>query len=92
VGYWERLEAEEARHGAARQHIARAGKGAHTGFGGELFAGNDRAYYGRFVEFGTVKMAKRPFFFPAYRAHRKSAKRSIQAAVRAAAREVAGSQ
>jgi HK97 gp10 family phage protein len=66
---------------------------APTGFGGELtltiYAGNNHAFYARWIEFGTVKMAKRPFFFPAYRARRAEAKRVIRAAVRKAAREVA---
>ena len=38
---------------------------APTGFGGELtltiVAGNSEAYYSRWVEFGTTKMAKQPF-------------------------------
>lgn len=54
-----------------------------------IYAGNDRAYYARFVEFGTSKMAKRPFFFPAYRARRREARNAIRRAVRAAAKQVA---
>ena len=56
-----------------------------------IFAGNNEAFYARWVEFGTVKMAKRPFFFPSYRAGRKQAKKAIRAAVRAAAKQVAAS-
>lgn len=56
-----------------------------------IYAGNNKAFYARFVEFGTVKMVKRPFFFPSYRARRKEAKRAIRAAVRAAARQVVAS-
>jgi HK97 gp10 family phage protein len=54
-----------------------------------IFAGGGKAFYARFVEFGTVKMGKRPFFFPSYRARRKSAKNAIRRAVRTAARQVA---
>lgn len=81
-----------------------------------VYAGDDKAFYARFVEFGThasearasrrnanykrtVVMTKeykahaatpaQPFFFPAYRANRKSAKARIRAATRSAARKVA---
>jgi HK97 gp10 family phage protein len=54
-----------------------------------IYAANDQTFYGTFVEFGTSKMAARPFFFPSYRARRKEAKRAMRAAVRAAARQVA---
>lgn len=43
----------------------------------------------RWQEFGTVKMAANPFFFVAYRAQKKSARRAIQAAARRAAKKVA---
>jgi HK97 gp10 family phage protein len=54
-----------------------------------IFAGGGKAFYARFVEFGTVKMGKRPFFFPSYRARRKPAKNAIRRAVRTAAKQVA---
>lgn len=75
-------------------------KGA--GMGGDLtitiYAGSrdkkrgiDDAYYARWVEFGTVKMAKQPYFYVSYRANRKKAKSRIGKAVRSAARQVAAS-
>lgn len=54
-----------------------------------IYAANNQTFYGTFVEFGTRKMAARPFFFPSYRARRKEAKAAMRAAVRAAARQVA---
>lgn len=83
-----------------------------------IYAGDDSAYYARWVEFGTkaaaaqpsrrnanykrtVIMTKalaahhataaKPFFFPAYRAHRKSAKAAIRKATIAAGKKVAKS-
>lgn len=54
-----------------------------------VFAGDDKAFYARFVEFGTVKMKAEPFFFPAYRAVRKRAKSRISRATTKAAKKVA---
>lgn len=81
-----------------------------------VYAGDDEAFYARWVEFGTkasdarasrrdmnyrrtLVMTKdyaahaatpaQPFFFPAYRANRKSAKARIRRATRQAARKVA---
>lgn len=79
-----------------------------------IYAGNEKAFYARWVEFGTqahstaqgasVARGKKqdqgtqhkgtpaqPFFFVSYRAHRKSAKRRINAAIRKAAKKVAAS-
>lgn len=39
------------------------------------------APYARFVEFGTVKMAARPYFWPTYRALRKRLKARVSRAV-----------
>jgi HK97 gp10 family phage protein len=55
-----------------------------------VFAGNDRAFYARWHEFGTVKMAANPFFFPAYRSQRRRVRARITRATRKAARKVAG--
>jgi len=55
-----------------------------------VFAGNDRAFYARWQEFGTVKMAANPFFFPSYRANRRRIKARITRATRKAARKAAG--
>lgn len=54
-----------------------------------VFAGDDKAFYARWVEFGTVKMRAHPFFFPAYRAVRKRAKSRISRATTKAAKKVA---
>jgi HK97 gp10 family phage protein len=92
------------------------GKVARSALGKQLtitiYAGDDEAFYARWVEFGTaphslasgadVGRSKRqdggaqhpgaaahPFFFPAYRANRKEAKRKVRAATRRAAKRVA---
>jgi HK97 gp10 family phage protein len=75
-----------------------------------VYAGDDKAFYARWVEFGTAPhnvakgggnksfkgeavqhpgASKKPFFFPAYRANRKSAKSAIRKATRSAAKKVA---
>ena len=47
-----------------------------------------RAFYARFVEFGTTRGATpRPFFWPAYRSVRKKVRSRITRAINAAARE-----
>jgi HK97 gp10 family phage protein len=83
------------------------GKVAAATIGGDLtatvYAGNDKAYYARWVEFGTAPHINggmfagrqnrgthaRPFFYPAYRANKKPGLRRIRAAVRKSARDVA---
>lgn len=42
------------------------------------------AFYARFQEFGTRKMAANPFFFPVYRANRTRARSGLSRAVRRA--------
>lgn len=54
-----------------------------------VFAGNSKAFYARWVEFGTVKTRAQPFFFPAYRSLRNGVKRKISAVVRRSLREIA---
>lgn len=68
-----------------------------------VFAGNDKAYYARWIEFGTAAHANgglyggsehpgtaaRPFFFVSFRATRKRAKRTINKAIRDSAKRVA---
>ena len=54
-----------------------------------IYAGNSKAFHARWIEFGTVKMGSRPFFFPSWRAGRKSAKNKVRAAIRKAAKQVA---
>lgn len=55
-----------------------------------VYAGNELAYYARWVEFGTsAGQRAQPFFFPAYRALRKSVKNRIARAAVTAIRKVA---
>lgn len=65
------------------------------GSAGELtvtvYAGDDEAFYARWVEFGQQKMAAQPFFFVSYRALRKRAKSRIKRAQTKAAKKVAAS-
>lgn len=42
-----------------------------------VYAGNDRAFYARMVEFGTMRTPAQPFFFPSYRSMRTRIKRRI---------------
>jgi len=43
--------------------------------------GSADAFYARFQEFGTVKMAANPFFFPAWRANKSRVRGNIKRAV-----------
>lgn len=52
-----------------------------------IYAGGGDAFYAKFHEFGTVKMAARPFFYPVWRARRRRAKARVSAAMRKAIRE-----
>jgi HK97 gp10 family phage protein len=54
-----------------------------------IFAGNEAAYYVRFIEFGTVKARAQPFFFPSYRLTKKRARARITRATTKAAKKVA---
>lgn len=54
-----------------------------------VFAGNQEAFYARWVEFGTQKMRGQPYFFVSYRASRKRAKSRVTRAINKAAKEVA---
>lgn len=42
-----------------------------------IYAGNKEAFYARFQEFGTVKMAANPFFFVAWRINRRRIKSRV---------------
>jgi len=57
-----------------------------------IYAGGGEAFYARWVEFGTQKMAAQPFFLPAYRANRKRARARISRGVNKAAKKVASSR
>ncbi len=54
-----------------------------------IYAGNDQAYYARWVEFGTVHMTARPYFYPSYRAVRKRVKSRVTRATNKAIKQVA---
>lgn len=53
-------------------------------------AGNSKAFYARWQEFGTRNQPGQPFFYVSYRALRKSAKARMAAATRNAARQILG--
>lgn len=52
-----------------------------------IFAGSSKAFYARFVEFGTERTSPQPFFFPAYRANKKRAKSRVTRAIKKAIRQ-----
>lgn len=52
-----------------------------------VFAGDDDAYYARWVEFGTQKMPGQAFFFPAYRLTKKRVRGRINRAMNKAVRQ-----
>jgi HK97 gp10 family phage protein len=54
-----------------------------------IYAGGPDAFHARWVEFGTSKMAKQPYFYVSWRANRKRAKRAIGREVRKTAKQVA---
>jgi HK97 gp10 family phage protein len=55
-----------------------------------VYAGDDRAFYARWVEFGTSQGGPaQPFFYPAYRALRKRVRGRVSRAIRNAARQAA---
>jgi HK97 gp10 family phage protein len=47
-----------------------------------IYAGNQRAFYAAWVEFGTQKKPAQPYFFPSYRALKTRTKRRLTTAVR----------
>ena len=51
-----------------------------------IYAGDKDAFYARFQEFGTVKMAANPFFYPVWRANKRRIKARLSRAVRKAIR------
>lgn len=46
-----------------------------------IYAGGGDAFHARFQEFGTVKMAAHPFFFPAWRARKRRIRARISRAI-----------
>jgi len=51
-----------------------------------IYAGGGDAFHARFQEFGTVKMAANPFFYPVWRTRRRGAKSKITRAISKAIR------
>ena len=51
------------------------------GFGGEIAS---RAFYSKFLEFGTVKMLPRPFMFPALEKNRKKITQRLKQVIKSA--------
>lgn len=51
-----------------------------------IFAGNDKVFWARWQEFGTTRSKAHPYFFPAYRAQRKTVKSAIRRAITKAAK------
>jgi len=86
--------------GAMKIASARVGGGAMQL---TIYAGNEKAFYARWVEFGTAPhvnggkfkgtdnpgTAAQPFFYPAWRANKKEAVKAFRAAVRKAVAEAA---
>ncbi|MPR62760.1 HK97 gp10 family phage protein [Ochrobactrum intermedium] len=54
-----------------------------------IYAGNSEAYYARWVEFGTQKMAARPYFYVSYRANKKKAQSRVRRSITRAAKKAA---
>ena len=56
-----------------------------------IYAGNSEAFYAAFLEFGTVKMAQHPYFFPSWRSLRTRVRsritREISKAIKASSQE-----
>ncbi len=53
-----------------------------------IYAGNDKAFYARWVEFGTKNASASPYFYVSYRANKKRLTRRVNTAVRKAVRKV----
>lgn len=55
-----------------------------------IYAGNDKAYYARWVEFGTQKHTPQPYFYPSYRQLKRRTKsrvtREMKKAIKAGAK------
>lgn len=80
--------------------------GAFNGNKISIFAGNDKAYYARFVEFGTHPHTQggefagsqspgtraQPFFYPTWRAYKRRLKGRISRKVNAAIKKIAKEQ
>ncbi|TWI29738.1 HK97-gp10 family putative phage morphogenesis protein [Paracoccus sulfuroxidans] len=56
----------------------------------KIYAGSREAYYARYHEFGTQKMAANPFFFPVWKKSKAGFRKRIRNAVKAAVKEELG--
>lgn len=56
-----------------------------------IYAGDEKAYYARWQEFGTLNIPAQPYFYVSWRASKKGALRRLRKATRDAARKVAAS-
>ncbi len=56
-----------------------------------ISAGGRKAFYARFVEYGTKAKSAQPFFWPMFRARRQAIKRRLAAAFRKAFKKHGGS-
>lgn len=54
-----------------------------------IFAGNAEAYYARWIEFGTVSRPEHPFFWPTWRAQKKSLRSKMNRHINAAIKQIA---
>lgn len=52
-----------------------------------IFAGDEEAYYARWVEFGTPKIPASPFFFVSWRLNKRRVKAAMRRAVRKGLKE-----
>ncbi|QND51532.1 HK97 gp10 family phage protein [Phyllobacterium sp. 628] len=53
-----------------------------------IYAGDDKAFYAKWVEFGTKNAAASPYFYVSYRANKKRFTRRVNTAVSKAVRKV----
>lgn len=65
------------------------GQGAASDMIATVYAGDDEAFYARWIEFGTKGRPAHPFFYVSYRALRKKIRTRMRTASRRAARKVA---
>lgn len=81
--------------GKAPKGAMTLGKVANASLGGDLtitiYAGNSEAFYARWVEFGTQNAMANPYFYPSYRANKKTARRRARQAINRAVKIVAAS-
>lgn len=65
------------------------GQGAASDMIATVYAGDDEAFYARWVEFGARGLPAQPFFYVSYRALRKRIKSRMRAAAGRSAKKVA---